>query len=892
MRFVKYSLIVGIIVLALGIYFRQTYLMVCFGGVTIVFGLLYLILGYPQRLKKKLLAKLNAGEYLTPEETSILFQLIALDEEASPSQRNPFLLDYGLYERTFIEQAHEFANRAQQKASFVPFQASWPTYEAMNGAQQRWYFYWRNQVRHGKYPKTSPSYIFVHVYELINGVGITDAQDGYDQLRRLWLNYRGVHPHLDDYLPDWLADYVVVNKLPVDPLTIFVEPDVQTDFAPSYPDLILPAFLKDGLDQIPLLLIDALTDHNITRSKFYQAGYDQLLATTLPHVIAQVDAHLKQRGKGIFERYRPKKPAPIRRVPFQSAIYDGSNKPITIAKVYPYSQHQPLRRFLTTVIKHTENLLRQQYNHRGRLRVDGLEKDIQVVIEDVVFGGTTVVKPAEFQIGEPAGPTTYAIPIPSRQDKRSILEPGKRSHLANLVVKGFFSNGKLSFAEQARELVDYREDAAEFMGFDYGIPEHNYDMMLLPQLKWYFYWRGQVREGNYLPTDQGYLFVYLRELINNIGIENPMAGYTQIRNIWLHYHKEHQSINLFARLWARDYIVVNQLPLHPLHIYAEPAMLSSVLRHEPDFAVAAHLARPLAEWPIALVERLIDHRITNSQFYQSGHAGVVDEYIPKTIGHVDGFLKKRNGQGIFDQFQPPTPEIIKHAPFYDGLYEGSIMPITIAIIYPYTRHQPLRDFLTPLVKHTENHLRELKNYRGRLRVTGLEAEIKAVVDRFMVNSRQAINPPPAKPKVEIDLSRIKQLRQESEHVFDMLQIEDEGDLIEPAKAKAEPQPVAEAPTPVSLAADAFEDEVWAKLAAQLTTPQIDVLVAIVIYEDPTAAIRQIAAEQHTMPTVLLDSINELAQDFIGDILIEAHPSPHIIDEYYVEMIEQIVVSRS
>jgi len=38
-------------------------------------------------------------------------------------------------------------------------------------------------------------------------------------------------------------------------------------------------------------------------------------------------------------------------------------------------------------------------------------------------------------------------------------------------------------------------------------------------------------------------------------------------------------------------------------------------------------------------------------------------------------------------------------------------------------------------------------------------------------------------------------------------------------------------------------------------------VAIVVGEEPRATIRQIAAEQHTMPTVILDSINELAQDF-------------------------------
>ncbi len=888
MKFVKYSLVTSVLILALGIYFQQTYLWVCFGSLAIVLGLLYWILGYPRRLERKLRAKIAAGERLTPEEGSLLLQLMAIEKQSYSDHRSSYLPDQASRNRNFVKLAQKYENRQNRKSRYVPFKVYWPSYDLMNAAQQKWYFYWRNQVRQGKFPQASPSYILLHAYELINGVGITDAQDGYNQLRHLWLNYRPAHSRLDSHLPDWLADYIVLNQLPIDPLSVYAEPDIQTNFAHLYPDLTLPAYLKAGLAQIPLLLIDALIDHKITRSKFYLAGNEQLMAATLPQVIARVDAYLKQQGKGVFEQYRPKKKTTVRRSPFESAIYDGTNNPITIGKVYLYADHQPLRNFLTAVIKHAENILRQQHNHRGRLQVKGLEKDIRLVVEDAVSGRPAAATPAEFQISKPGAQTTRAVPIPARKDNGSMGKPGEYSYLASLMAKDFFNDDKRSFVEQAREVANHREDTAEFIEFDFGGPVHNYEMMgLLAQKKWYFYWRGQVREGIYPPTEQGYLFVYLRELINNIGVENPMDGYAQICNIWQHYHKTHKNIRHYAPLWARDYIVVNQLPLHPLRIYAKPEMQPYVLRHKPDFAVTLHLERPLAEWPIALIEQLIDHRITRTKFYQAGQAELVDEYIPKIIAQVDRFLKKRDGQGIFEQFSPTTAKTFKYIPFYNGLYEGPVEQISLAAIQPYTQHQPLRRFLSSLVRYTENQLRELKNYRGRLRVETLDAGVKSAIDQYIATSREAINPPPPKPKVEIDLSRIEQLRRESEHVFKMLNLENEVELVEPAESKAETPP---APAPV--AADIFEDEAWAKLASRLTTSQINVLVAIVVGEEPRATIRQIAAEQHTMPTVILDSINELAQDFIGDILVEPDPSPHIVDDYYVEMLEKIVVHRS
>jgi len=89
-------------------------------------------------------------------------------------------------EGQFVKRAKELENKTETSAAlFVPFKSYWPTYGHMTGAQSRWYFYWRSEVRQGRYHKTDLSYIFLHVYELINGVGWEEPTDGYRQLCQL-----------------------------------------------------------------------------------------------------------------------------------------------------------------------------------------------------------------------------------------------------------------------------------------------------------------------------------------------------------------------------------------------------------------------------------------------------------------------------------------------------------------------------------------------------------------------------------------------------------------------------------------------------------------------------------------------------------------------------------
>ena len=91
------------------------------------------------------------------------------------------------------------------------FVSYYPTYESMPDQVLRGYFCWRTRFRKGRTPRAPLAFLFVHVYELLCGVGVAPGEDGLRELTRL---YRVYHEDLgcralESYLPHWMRDYAI-----------------------------------------------------------------------------------------------------------------------------------------------------------------------------------------------------------------------------------------------------------------------------------------------------------------------------------------------------------------------------------------------------------------------------------------------------------------------------------------------------------------------------------------------------------------------------------------------------------------------------------------------------------------------------------------------------------
>lgn len=127
--------------------------------------------------------------------------------------------DYSLFPaqgraKNFYNQAKIAADYEDNYEDFYPFKRYFPTYHDMTLAQLRTYFTWRNKVRKGTFEKTSSSYVYVYIYELLNGIGGKDKLDSFKKLLLLQKNYvEKYDPEIDQYLLTWLQDYAIFNNL-------------------------------------------------------------------------------------------------------------------------------------------------------------------------------------------------------------------------------------------------------------------------------------------------------------------------------------------------------------------------------------------------------------------------------------------------------------------------------------------------------------------------------------------------------------------------------------------------------------------------------------------------------------------------------------------------------
>jgi hypothetical protein len=269
----------------------------------------------------------------------------------------------------FFEEMKSLADREGDEAPFVPFMSYWPTYKSMSDAQSKWYFYWRSQIRKKNYLKTDLSYIFIYVYELLNGIGYQTPAEGYTLLIEIWQAYREDFPKLNTYLYDWSFDFAYLNDIDLE--------SANYENALHKPSYVTDVIIGQHLDDVPLKLtlemIDTLCDYSITGSKFYQSGHHEVIKEAIPRIVSLADALSRKKSqKGLLESYGPEQTVTRELYLFRSALCPKANQTIKVT-VLEYSSAPQLRNYINQLVRFGENSLREIYQAKGRLR--GIEMD-------------------------------------------------------------------------------------------------------------------------------------------------------------------------------------------------------------------------------------------------------------------------------------------------------------------------------------------------------------------------------------------------------------------------------------------------------------------------------------------------------------------------------------
>lgn len=478
------------------------------------------------------------------------------------------------------------------------------------------------------------------------------------------------------------------------------------------------------------------------------------------------------------------------------------------------------------------------------------------------------------------------------------------------------ATGEKAFVQQAKQLEDYVEREAEFVPFKRYYPQ--YDSMMESQRKWYFYWRNEVRYERYLRSDLSYIFLYVYELINGIGWQDPQDGYYMLMEIWTAYRSDFPKLDDYMGDWIADFVLVHQLDIPfaelaervPHGIFGSKDLYELELLHR--------FQQESLDFTLEMLAALSDYNVMRSKFYLGGGRTVLESYVPKVLAVMDRYLLAKHGQRLIDYLHPGEVEKRERVLFRGALYDSSLHGKRVKIgVVPLSSHPPLRAMVTQLIRLTENTLRKLHGFKGKLRVEAVDEEITVLVERYLereYNAAQEAKRP--RPSVSIDSEKLAQLQVDSDQVRDWLTIEEEDVVIAAADVKAdtrtekesaemelvqEPEQVEKAADQVesSIASDSAQrrmsiagvsvqaastagwDEDWTALAERLQPVHLQVL-QLLLRDSGAESLYQLAGEHGSMPELLIEDINNAAMETIGDLIIDEEA----IVEEYMNIVEQ------
>jgi len=309
----------------------------------------------------------------------------------------------------FMEHFEDDYNR------IVPLAMYSPSYQRMGYEQLRTYFTWRAKARRGEVLKTSLSYVFLHIYELLSGIGTIDPIDGLNKLISLWMEYRKHATALDDYMPEWLRDYHVYYPLPHS-FDDFAETHELHRHFPETTMFNAEAVLPNWL---------ALGNYDISKSKFYNDGNKELMEAAFKAAVSRTATLCEACGNSLIDlfyhkgetmQWRPFEGALFYRTDKQAnrtvqlsahEVYTCNNGRWTTRRITPYKHKSE---FAAWFVKTVELHLRQVMGFSGNFPVGtgklgiapnvlqsmnmslmGLSAVLQGIVREVYQGSTRVV---------------------------------------------------------------------------------------------------------------------------------------------------------------------------------------------------------------------------------------------------------------------------------------------------------------------------------------------------------------------------------------------------------------------------------------------------------------------------------------------------------------------
>ena len=195
------------------------------------------------------------------------------------------------------------------------------------------------------------------------------------------------------------------------------------------------------------------------------------------------------------------------------------------------------------------------------------------------------------------------------------------------------------FMKQAKLLANYEDDCEDCGDFTCYYP--TYQSLTDRQLRSYFSWRTGLRRGDVQKAPLSFAFLYIYELINQIGVTDPLEGYRKLEAFGDTYGRINSSILPYLRQWLADYVVYYGLDRDLLADSPQAmldrctAVLDQVREREPSEIIGA--LKPLSKW------------LRRSKFYAE-HPDDMEAVIVQVLRKVSAHCAARCKRTMVEQY--------------------------------------------------------------------------------------------------------------------------------------------------------------------------------------------------------------------------------------------------
>jgi len=400
-----------------------------------------------------------------------------------------------------------------------------------------------------------------------------------------------------------------------------------------------------------------------------------------------------------------------------------------------------------------------------------------------------------------------------------------------------------------------------------------YQALTDQELRGYFSWRTRLRNGDVQKTALSFAFLYIYELINQIGVETSLQGYQKLTSFRDAYGKLDDSILPYLARWLTDYVIYYGLSDHlldesPQIIFDRSITVLDLITEQEDAKVLCAIKQLAPKW------------LSRSKFYaayQTDYDTVVVRVLRKMSDHYAKRTKKTMVEQFFGKMSQYQVRLFDTAVFCDPL---KIRNCEFALdercvyrcqngLWTVTKHAgPPRpnSKLEDLLKTIDAIMREEYAYKHPVKY---ETETKWLIRliRMEVQALLAEQKAAEAKKITIDFSQLAKIRREAARTQDKLTVEedsDAADIREPVQDPI-PEPFFESP-------DA---------ACPLSPPEYR-LVQCLLYGK---SIAWVSGEGYLL-SVLVDSINEKLYDNFMDSVLD--DTPELVEDYIEDLKEMIM----